>query len=367
MARRGPVDSDRPQAAPGEVVERGAAHGAHAADGDVEIPHGGLLFPSCARKVTWQLAGHEVKVRISVAVLALVLTGSVAGAASIPLPRPRPAAIERAVPLPPVRPSVAGAPASADVREAAPAIKPGDDDSKSLEAAAKPSACQVSLKANAVFVPDPPVTGAGGCGIADPVRLEAVILPDKARVAINPPAVLRCEMATAVTQWIRDDMAPLAAKLGAPLRGIENFDSYDCRGRNRVFGAKLSEHGRGNALDIKAVKLDSGVIAHLTDPHLAKAVRDDLRKSACDRFMTVLGPGSDGYHENHVHVDLAERRSDYRMCQWEVRQPLDRASPSPHIASSRTPTPLESMPSGAILPVSDVIPMPPTRRAAARR
>jgi hypothetical protein len=162
-------------------------------------------------------------------------------------------------------------------------------------------------------------------------------------------------------------MAPVAARLGSALRGIENFDSYDCRGRNRVFGAKMSEHGRGNALDIRAVKLDSGVIAHLTDPHVAKEVRNDLRKSACDRFMTVLGPGSDGYHENHIHVDLAERRSDFRMCQWEVRQPLDRAAPSPHIAESRSPTPLESMRNIPAVPASDTTPMPRPRRAAERR
>lgn len=314
-----------------------------------------------------QPAGHGVWVRISVAVLALVLSGSLAEAASIPLPRPRPVAIGKAVPLPPVRPTVAGTEQSApapDVQEAAPAAKPGDDP-KTAEAPPQPSACQVSLKAIAVFAPEPPVKGAGECGIADPVRLEAVILPDQARVAINPPAVLRCEMATAVTHWIRDDMAPNAAQLGSALRGIENFDSYDCRGRNRVFGARMSEHGRGNALDIKAVKLDSGAIAHLTDPHINKTVRNDLRESACNRFKTVLGPSSDGYHENHIHVDMAERRSDFRLCQWEVRQPLDRVSPSPHIATSRAPTPLESMPSGPVTPVADLQPAP--GRATERR
>jgi len=46
-----------------------------------------------------------------------------------------------------------------------------------------------------------------------------------------------------------------------------------------------------------------------------------VRKSVCAHFTTVLGPGSDGYHENHIHVDLAERRGGYRMCQWDVRDP----------------------------------------------
>ena len=88
-------------------------------------------------------------------------------------------------------------------------------------------------------------------------------------------------------------------------------------------GAKLSEHGKGNALDLRSFKLANGKVVGLTDPHIAKDVRERLRQSACTRFTTVLGPGSDGYHENHVHVDLAERRSGYRICQWDVREPGD--------------------------------------------
>ena len=91
--------------------------------------------------------------------------------------------------------------------------------------------------------PLPPINGPGECGGADMVRLEAVILPDKARVAISPPATLRCSMAEAVANWVREDVAPAALELGAPLRGIDNYASYDCRGRNNIPGAKLSEHG----------------------------------------------------------------------------------------------------------------------------
>ena len=46
--------------------------------------------------------------------------------------------------------------------------------------------------------------------------------------------------------------------------------------------------------------------------------RDKIKADVCARFMTVLGPGSDGYHEEHIHLDLAERRNDYRICQWNV-------------------------------------------------
>jgi hypothetical protein len=49
--------------------------------------------------------------------------------------------------------------------------------------------------------------------------------------------------------------------------------------------------------------------------------------SACTRFSTVLGPGSDGYHEDHIHLDLMERRNNYRICQWDVWDPLPRIAP----------------------------------------
>jgi hypothetical protein len=223
----------------------------------------------------------------------------------------------------------------------------------------------VALKAIADFSPHAPVKGPGACGITDPVMLEAIVMPDRKRVTVNPPAMLRCDMATAVSQWIRGEMAPLALRLGSPLAGIENYDSYDCRGRNRIVGAKLSEHGRGNALDIKALKLENGTLAQLTDTHVSIEVRTALRESACGRFMTVLGPGSDGYHESHIHVDLAERRADYRMCQWAVRQPIDNAAPSPLLVSSRAPTPHETMPSGLIVPVA--VSQPARRDRAAHR
>ena len=200
-----------------------------------------------------------------------------------------------------------------------------------------PSACQMRLEPVAVFRPVPPLTGPGECGAADAVLLESVILPDKAQVAVTPPATLRCEMAEAVAIWIRQDVAPAALKLGAPLRGLDNFDSYECRSRNRIPGAMLSEHGRANALDVRALKLGNGKLIGLTDVNVAKAWREALRATACARFATVLGPGSDGYHEEHIHLDLAARRGGYKMCEWEVREPVKQAAgtePQPVLQAS---------------------------------
>jgi hypothetical protein len=155
------------------------------------------------------------------------------------------------------------------------------------------------------------------------VRLEAIVLSDRSRVAMSPPATLRCTMAEAVVSWVREEAAPRALDLGSPLKAIANLASFDCRGRNRIVGAILSEHGKGNALDIRSLRLADARVVELTDPQVPKDCREGLRASVCARFTTVLGPGSDGYHEDHVHVDLAERRNNYRLCEWDVREPQE--------------------------------------------
>jgi hypothetical protein len=223
-------------------------------------------------------------------------------AAVVPLPRPRPPEIS----------TVPSAP------EATPEEAPG------------PSACRLRLTAELAIAPSlPALAGPGECVVDDVVRLEAVRLADRTQVAVTPPAVVRCSFAEAIVHWVREDVVPVVRSLGGALKSIDNYAAYDCRGRNRIIGARLSEHGKANALDIRSFKLASGTVVELTDPNVAKDFRERLRKTTCARFSTVLGPGSDGYHENHVHVDLAERAGGHRMCQWEVREPGDEAAQVP--------------------------------------
>ncbi len=172
-----------------------------------------------------------------------------------------------------------------------------------------------------MFQPLPTLVGPGECGAVDAVHLDAVILPDQSRVVVTPAGVLRCPMAEELARWVRDDVAPTATKLGSPLRVLDNFDSYECRGRNRVRGATLSEHGRADAIDVRLFKLADGRAFTLTDMTVDKAWRETMKATACARFSTVLGPGSDGNHEEHIHLDLAERRNNYKLCEWDVRVP----------------------------------------------
>lgn len=261
------------------------------------------------------------------------------------------AAPAAAVPMPPERPPALGAkpgtvaalPAAEKNDTPVPTQAPPLPPEKAVIPAEPPppSACRIRLTDIAAIKPLPAITGPGECAADDVLNLEAVRLKNGREVKLSPHATLRCEMAEAVTHWIRDDVTPAINQLGGALRSVSNAASFDCRGRNRVAGAKLSEHGRANALDIHGFTLTNGKEIALTEMSVEKEFRERVRDSVCARFTTVLGPGSDGYHESHIHLDIAERRGGYRMCQWDVRtepavadvplppeKPKDRASPA---------------------------------------
>ena len=239
-------------------------------------------------------------------VLASLGNGLPANAAGVPLPRPRP--------------PIAAPPPIAVVSDHGPSTD-----------------CDNRLAAIAAFKPKPTLTGPGACGGPDLLELDAVLLPDGARVAVTPAATLQCGMAESFASWIRDEVVERLAPLKSPLRAVINEDSYECRGRNRVVSAKVSEHGKGNAIDVRAFVLADGRKFVLTDVNAPQDLRLSLQESACGRFTTVLGPGSDPYHEQHVHLDVLERHNGYRICEWAVREPAPEA---PAVAKAQIPPPL---------------------------
>jgi hypothetical protein len=236
--------------------------------------------------------------------------------ARVPLPKPRPASAPSALPAA----SGGGEPSFKEVEK--------DAEKDAAAPVPQPSACRVALTDAVAIAPSiPDIHGPGGCGGEDLVRLEAVVLPGRRQVALRPAAILRCRMAQAIAAWISTDVAPLAQSLGSVVTDLDNFDSFECRSRNRVTGAVLSEHGRANALDVRSLRLANGRTISLTDRAVPRDLRETMQHSACARFSTVLGPGSDGYHEDHVHLDLMERHNDYRICQWSVWDPLPAVAP----------------------------------------
>jgi hypothetical protein len=67
----------------------------------------------------------------------------------------------------------------------------------------------------------------------------------------------------------------------------------------------------------------------------------DVQASACQQFTTVLAPGSNVYHYDHIHVDLMRRATRRLICQPAAlsgEEVAARASQRNPYASSRDPS-----------------------------
>lgn len=181
--------------------------------------------------------------------------------------------------------------------------------------------CLAALEALGVTFTRPgPITGeAPGCGIPDPVQVDQ-IAPG---IALHGTAPMRCETALALAQWTRGFVQPAAAIWAAQghgaLTGYRTGSTYACRARNGDGSGKVSEHAIGNAIDIAAFTFqdspDLPIAPRASGNDLETAFQRTVSGAGCLFFTTVLGPGSDGAHEDHLHLDIKPRNGGYRICQ----------------------------------------------------
>jgi hypothetical protein len=149
--------------------------------------------------------------------------------------------------------------------------------------------------------------GPGHCGVAHPFEMAAA---QGGNVTLRPPALLRCEMIPAVEKWLAEVVQPAARQhFGLAVIEVKVAASFGCRPMNHVDGARLSEHGHANAIDIAGVQLADGrwmlvKSGWLGDPR-ERAFLRRLHDGACSIFTTVLGPSYDANHRDHFHLDLA--------------------------------------------------------------
>jgi hypothetical protein len=132
--------------------------------------------------------------------------------------------------------------------------------------------------------------------VPDPVRVTAV-----SGIRLSQPATIDCPTALALDTWVKKAVKPTFGRREVVELSIAAH--YICRPRNNIRGAKISEHGRGKAVDISGFVLKSG-----REVTVARDYRGNIRKvhkAACGIFGTTLGPGSDGHHEDHLHFDTA--------------------------------------------------------------
>ena len=145
-----------------------------------------------------------------------------------------------------------------------------------------------------------------GCGVKQPVRVSSV-----AGVALSRPSIMDCQTAKALESWVANGIKPAVGRLGGGVSSLRVIAGYSCRTRNSVPGAKISEHGKGHAIDIAAINLNNGTALDVLKGWGRGAQGNLLRRihrAACGPFGTVLGPNSDRYHKNHFHLDTARYR-----------------------------------------------------------
>jgi len=168
------------------------------------------------------------------------------------------------------------------------------------------------------ITPAKEIDGPGSCGMQQPFRVTRL---GNGTVALKQRMTLACPALSEAEAWLADTIQP-AAELyfGQPVAEI-NAGAYACRGRNNQPGAKLSEHSFGNAVDIMSFKLADGYVITVKGGWRGtEAEQGFLREvflGACQRFTTVLAPGSNVFHYDHIHVDLARHdpRGLRRICQ----------------------------------------------------
>lgn len=160
--------------------------------------------------------------------------------------------------------------------------------------------------------------GPSGCGIERPFEISATL---GGRVQLNPAAKVRCPMIPSIDKWTREVVMPAAQRhFGRPVIEMKVASSFACRPINHNSGARLSEHGHGNAVDISGFQLADGrwvmVKAGWYGDPRERAFLRHVHQGACETFTTVLGPNYDANHRDHFHLDLAwhGRDGQNRIC-----------------------------------------------------
>ena len=146
-----------------------------------------------------------------------------------------------------------------------------------------------------------------GCGIPDAVRVREV-----AGISLSQESTIDCGTAKALKTWVERSAKPELRSFGGGLKRLRVAAHYACRTRNNQPGAKISEHGKGRAIDISGFILNDGseisVLRGWNEAKTKRAMRA-MHKGACGPFGTVLGPNSDRFHRDHFHFDTARYRS----------------------------------------------------------
>ncbi|CCM75923.1 extensin family protein [Rhizobium mesoamericanum] len=179
-------------------------------------------------------------------------------------------------------------------------------------------ACRRELKRmGVVYTEKPPISQGPACQVPYPISLQGL----SGNIGVQPEVTLNCQVTLAFAKWVKNELAPSARfRYWSGIKTIQPLGGYSCRRMNnsRQRYNPMSEHARGNAIDVGKFVLKSGHeidvrkkgLFSFREGRLLQAVRSD----SCKYFNTVLGPGSNPEHWNHFHFDLRARQGGRVYC-----------------------------------------------------
>jgi hypothetical protein len=167
-----------------------------------------------------------------------------------------------------------------------------------------------------VFEPAREYSVAGSCGVPNPVRVSA------AGAQWSSPGVVSCQMARQIDRFELDVVQPLAQKFfGQPVVRLNHMGTYNCRNqRNSAVasakkgrtGGRLSEHAKGQAIDIGGFQLADGSVisvkTHWTGAGRKSEFLHEVAQASCDTFNVVLTPNHNREHHDHLHLDIGPHK-----------------------------------------------------------
>jgi hypothetical protein len=160
-----------------------------------------------------------------------------------------------------------------------------------------------------------------GCTVAGAIELDAISSPF-GKVSMPSKPTMACLFSRQFTSWVRDVAAPLTlAYMNSKLASIETGPGFVCRTRYDKPDEKVSEHAKGNAIDVAAFNMEDGRRLSVKDASASTTIEGvlmkTLRSTGCGYFTTILGPGSNEAHKEHFHFDYGMHGNtyNYRICE----------------------------------------------------
>ncbi|SEH35841.1 extensin family protein [Magnetospirillum fulvum] len=183
------------------------------------------------------------------------------------------------------------------------------------------AACLQDLRDRAVvFEPLATVGASPACQVPNPVKVTA-----DGQMNWNRPGVLSCTTMRVVERFEADAVQPAAQRyFGQRVVRLLHMGTYECRTRRTdataaaaaagkpVRGGRLSEHARGQAIDIGGFELADGTVVSVKRDWRGggrnAAFLTEVSRAACEHFSVVLTPNYNAVHADHLHLDIGPHR-----------------------------------------------------------